>query len=83
MCDLAIVTVHNDSFWDDLPQVEFEDDVPYLGDAVLAVGYPRGNKTVTVTRGIVSTICLKDLSLCGMNPRLMCIQIGSFSNSFK
>jgi hypothetical protein len=37
------------AFWEGLPTVEFEDEVPNLGDAVLAVGYPRGNKSVTVT----------------------------------
>ena len=54
--------------------------MPNLGDAVIAVGYPLGNKTVTVTRGIVSTICLKDLTLLHMNPRLMCIQIDAAIN---
>jgi S1-C subfamily serine protease len=80
MCDLALVTVDNDAFWDDLPIVEFADEVPNLGDAVLAAGYPLGNKSVTVTRGIVSTIYLKDLSLLGLNPRLMCIQIDAAIN---
>jgi len=80
MCDLALVTVFNDAFWEDLPIVEFADEVPNLGDAVLAVGYPLGNKSVTVTRGIVSTVCLKDLSLTGLNPRLMCVQIDAAIN---
>ena len=80
LCDLALVTVENDSFWEDLPHVDFEEHVPNLGDAVIAVGYPLGNKTVTVTRGIVSTICLKDLTLLHMNPRLMCIQIDAAIN---
>lgn len=80
MCDLALVSVANDAFWEGLPTVEFEDEVPNLGDAVLAVGYPRGNKSVTVTRGIVSTVCLRDLSLLNFNPRLMCIQIDAAIN---
>ena len=80
MCDLAIVTVENDSFWDGLEYVEVDDEIPHLGEAVLAVGYPKGNKTVTVTRGVVSTVCLKDLSLLGMNPRLVCIQIDAAIN---
>ena len=80
MCDLAIVTVENDAFWDGLECVEIDDEIPHLGEAVLAVGYPKVNKTVTVTRGVVSTVCLKDLSLLGMNPRLICIQIDAAIN---
>lgn len=38
LCDLALVTVDNDSFWNKLPQIEFDDNIPRLGDSVLAVG---------------------------------------------
>ena len=80
MCDLALVTVDNEAFWEGLPQIEFAEEIPNLGDAVLAVGYPLGNKSVTVTRGVVSTIYLRDLSLLGLNPRLMSIQIDAAIN---
>lgn len=63
MCDLALVTVDDPTFWLDLPFVEFEDAVSSLGDTVIAVGYPLGAKSVTVTRGIVSNVRMSDLTL--------------------
>ena len=38
VCDLALVTVSNDSFWTDLPAVRFQEKVPDLDDTVVAVG---------------------------------------------
>jgi S1-C subfamily serine protease len=80
ICDLALVTVDNESFWNGLPVVEFETEIPALGDAVIAVGYPLGAKAVSITRGVVSGISLSDLSLMNRNPRLMRIQIDAAIN---
>lgn len=80
MCDLALVTVENESFWTNMPTVEFESETPVLGDQVIAVGYPLGAKSVTITRGVVSAVSLADLSLMHRNPRLMRIQIDAAIN---
>jgi S1-C subfamily serine protease len=80
MCDLAVVTVENDSFWEGLPQVEFEEAIPNLGDAILAIGYPLRSKSISVTRGIVSGVSMSDLSLTKRNPRLMRVQIDAAIN---
>ena len=65
MCDLALVTVDEDEFWEDLPSVVFQDEVPALDDTVIAVGYPLGATSITVTRGVVSNVQMKDLTLRG------------------
>ena len=81
LCDLALVTVDAaPTFWERLPQIEFQDEVPALGDAVIAVGYPLGAKSVTITRGVVSGVSMADLSLTHRNPKLLRIQIDAAIN---
>lgn len=79
-CDLALLTVDDDHFWEKLPSETLHDAVPLLGDTVDAVGYPMGAQSVTVTRGVVSLIFLSDLSL-GMSPGLqLTVQIDAAMN---
>ena len=59
ICDLALVTVDDDEFWRDMPLTRFQDAVPDLDDTVVAVGYPLGAQSVTLTRGVVSNVHLK------------------------
>lgn len=83
MCDLALVTVDDDDFWnDELAIASFEPSgkVPELDDTVVAVGYPLGAKTVTVTRGVVSNLQMSDLTLKRNNPRQLTIQIDAAIN---
>jgi S1-C subfamily serine protease len=80
LCDLALVTVEDESFWADVPAVTLQDSVPELDDTVVAVGYPLGAKSVTVTRGVVSNVALKDLSLQRRNPQQLTVQIDAAIN---
>jgi S1-C subfamily serine protease len=80
VCDLALLTVDDDDFWTGLPSVIFQDAVPELDDTVLAVGYPLGSLTVTVTRGVVSAVKLMDLSLTRMSPEQLTVQIDAAIN---
>lgn len=81
LCDLALLTVDDEAFWtDDLPRVTLQDSVPELDDTVVAVGYPLGAKSVTVTRGVVSNVALADLTLTGVNPPQLQIQIDAAIN---
>ena len=52
VCDLALVTVDDETFWRGLPSVSFQERVPDLDDTVCAVGYPLGATSVTLTRGV-------------------------------
>lgn len=54
-CDIAMLTVEDDEFWEGLPAVEFG-ELPRLQDAVTVVGYPIGGDTMSVTQGVVSRI---------------------------
>ncbi|RZC53618.1 hypothetical protein C5167_012473 [Papaver somniferum] len=54
-CDLAMLTVVDDEFWQGVSPVEFG-FLPALQDAVTVVGYPIGGDTISVTSGVVSRI---------------------------
>lgn len=80
VCDLALLTVDDDDFWSGMPCVKFQDAVPELDDTVLAVGYPLGSLTVTVTRGVVSAVKMMDLSLTRQSPEQLTVQIDAAIN---
>ena len=80
LCDLALLTVEDETFWEGVPAVELQAVVPSLDDTVIAVGYPLGAKSVTVTRGVVSNVMTKDLSLHDRNPPQLCVQIDAAIN---
>ncbi|KAI3941514.1 hypothetical protein MKW92_045295 [Papaver armeniacum] len=52
-CDIAMLTVKDDEFWEGISPVEFG-SLPALQDAVTVVGYPIGGDTISVTSGVVS-----------------------------
>ncbi|CAN6372756.1 unnamed protein product [Urochloa humidicola] len=54
-CDIALLTVSDDEFWEGVLPVEFG-ALPALQDAVTVIGYPIGGDTISVTSGIVSRI---------------------------
>ena len=80
VCDLALVTVDDPSFWHGLPSVSFQEAVPQLDDTVCAVGYPLGATSVTLTRGVVSNVKLMDLSLSTLQESQLCVQIDAAIN---
>lgn len=80
VCDLALVTVEDDSFWEGLPSVQFQDAVPELDDTVCAVGYPLGATSVTLTRGVVSNVQMTDLSLTNRQEKQLTVQIDAAIN---
>mmetsp|Transcript_116100 Transcript_116100/g.248348 ORF Transcript_116100/g.248348 Transcript_116100/m.248348 type:complete len:511 (-) Transcript_116100:97-1629(-) len=55
-CDLAVLTVEDDEFWDGLPAVQLSQKIPHLEDDVLCVGFPIGGDTISVTSGVISRI---------------------------
>ncbi|CAI9090764.1 OLC1v1025599C3 [Oldenlandia corymbosa var. corymbosa] len=54
-CDLAILVVENEEFWEDMNPLEFG-EIPYLQEAVAVVGYPQGGDNISVTKGVVSRV---------------------------
>jgi S1-C subfamily serine protease len=54
-CDIALLTVEDESFWEGLEPVRFG-GLPRLQDSVTVIGYPIGGDTMSVTSGVVSRI---------------------------
>ncbi|XP_077226653.1 protease Do-like 10, mitochondrial isoform X2 [Tasmannia lanceolata] len=54
-CDLAILIVENEEFWEGMHFLELG-DIPFLQEGVAVVGYPQGGDTISVTKGVVSRV---------------------------
>jgi S1-C subfamily serine protease len=54
-CDLAILTVEDDSFFVDMVPLEFG-DLPKINSTVQTYGFPVGGRRISVTEGVVSRI---------------------------
>ena len=67
-CDLALLTVDDAKFWDELPLQQCIDAIPSLQQVVTAVGYPVGGENLSVTRGVVSRIDLLDYTFLEQVP---------------
>lgn len=76
-CDLALLTVNNEEFWEGMNFLEFG-NIPYLQEAVAVVGYPQGGDNISVTRGVVSRVELSQYTHGAAN--LMAIQIDAAIN---
>ncbi|XP_057962317.1 protease Do-like 10, mitochondrial [Malania oleifera] len=76
-CDLAILVVENDEFWDGMSFLELG-SIPFLQEAVAVVGYPQGGDNISVTKGIVSRVELTQY-VHGAS-QLMAIQIDAAIN---
>ncbi|KAE8721218.1 Protease Do-like 9 [Hibiscus syriacus] len=77
-CDIAMLTVSDDEFWEGVSPVVFG-DLPALQDAVTVVGYPIGGDTISVTSGVVSRIEI--LSYVHGSTELLGLQIDAAINS--
>lgn len=77
-CDIAMLTVDNDEFWEGVSPVEFG-SLPALQDAVTVVGYPIGGDTISVTSGVVSR--MEILSYVHGSTELLGLQIDAAINS--
>lgn len=85
VCDLAMVTVPDDAFWEGLPVLEVAAEVPSLDERVMVLGYPMGGETISVTRGIVSRITTliydENKAFQRRLPELLAVQIDAAINS--
>lgn len=55
-CDLAVLTVEDDAFYDGVNPLTFGTTLPALNDTVLVLGYPMGGDRLSLTKGVVSRI---------------------------
>lgn len=77
-CDLAVLTVKEDSFFEHLEPLELG-DLPKVRSAVITYGYPAGGEEISYTRGVVSRIELETYSHIG-NRRLLSVQTDAAIN---
>lgn len=81
MVDLALVTCDDPVFFEGLEFCTFSTEIPELGANVIAVGYPLGATSVTLTRGVVSNVQLMDLTLAPrLGEEMLVIQIDAAIN---
>ena len=77
-CDLALLTVADDTFFDKLEPLEMG-DLPKVRSTVVTYGYPAGGEEISYTRGVVSRIELEQYSHIG-NRRLLTVQTDAAIN---
>jgi len=69
-CDLALLTVEDDSFWEKTTPLEFtetNDGLPKLQSEVVCLGYPIGGDSISITVGVVSRISMHEIVHAGAN----------------
>ncbi|CAN8232727.1 unnamed protein product [Cochlearia groenlandica] len=76
-CDLAILSVHSQSFWEGMNSLELG-DIPFLQEKVSVVGYPQGGDNISVTTGVVSRV--EQTQYVHGATQLMAIQIDAAIN---
>jgi S1-C subfamily serine protease len=77
-CDLALLTVEDESFFDGVEALEFG-ELPKVRSTVVTYGYPAGGEEISYTRGVVSRIELSVYSHIG-NRRLLSVQTDAAIN---
>lgn len=55
-CDLAVLTVPDESFFDNTRPLSMGTTLPRLNDEVIVLGYPMGGERISLTKGVVSRI---------------------------
>eukprot|EP00271_Cylindrocystis_brebissonii_P001037 TRINITY_DN11285_c1_g2_i3.p1 TRINITY_DN11285_c1_g2~~TRINITY_DN11285_c1_g2_i3.p1 ORF type:complete len:771 (+),score=157.38 TRINITY_DN11285_c1_g2_i3:347-2314(+) len=78
-CDLALLTVADEEFWEASDAFLEFGGLPRLQDAVAVVGYPIGGDTISVTSGVVSRI--EVTSYAHGSTELLGVQIDAAINS--
>lgn len=70
-CDLAVLTVSDDSFFQNTKPLALGTRLPSLNDDVVVLGYPMGGDRLSVTRGVVSRIDQSLYSHSGIDGHLV------------
>ena len=70
-CDLAVLQVENDAFFEGTKPLKFAKEIPQLSDEVTVLGYPMGGSRISVTRGVVSRIDYSIYTHSGIDQHLV------------
>lgn len=55
-CDVAILTVEDEEFWNNIVPLELSIELPELQESVAVVGYPIGGDSLAISAGVVSRV---------------------------
>jgi len=77
-CDLAVLTVQDARFFENLEPLELG-ELPKVRSTVVTYGYPAGGEEISYTRGVVSRIELETYAHIG-NRRLLSVQTDAAIN---
>ena len=55
-CDVALLTVDDDAFWENVVPLELERGLPELQASLAVVGYPIGGASLAISAGVVSRV---------------------------
>jgi S1-C subfamily serine protease len=77
-CDLAVLTMEDGQFFENLEPLEFG-DLPKVRSAVVTYGYPAGGEEISYTRGVVSRIEMEPYAHIG-NRQLLGVQTDAAIN---
>lgn len=77
-CDIAMLTVEDDEFWEGVEALEI-DGLPPMQESVTVVGFPTGGDNVCVTKGVVSRLDRQQYS--HGRTSLLAVQIDAAINS--
>jgi len=77
-CDLAVLTVEDEHFFDGVTPLEFG-GLPKVRSTVVTYGYPAGGEEISYTRGVVSRIELSPYAHIG-NRRFLSVQTDAAIN---
>ena len=65
-CDIAVLEVKDEAFFEDTKPLEFGSTLPSLNDSVIVLGYPMGGDRMSLTKGVVSRIDFRPYSHTGV-----------------
>ena len=77
-CDLAVLTVEDEKFFDNLTPLEFG-ELPKVRSQVVTCGYPAGGQEISYTRGVVSRIEMQACAHVG-NRQILAVQTDAAIN---
>lgn len=78
-CDLAVLEVDDETFFNGTHPVTFAEALPKLSDTVSVIGYPLGGERISLTKGVVSRIDYSIYSHSGVDQHLV-IQVDAAIN---
>jgi S1-C subfamily serine protease len=76
-CDLALLEVEDDGFWEDITPLRLG-SLPELQDDVTVIGYPVGGDSISISSGVVSRVEMTEYAQASAD--LLAIQIDAAIN---